>query len=113
MDMNTKTRLLQVGLRVGPGHNDRSLYVTLPRLEPLTNGCSFRTEQTEANGLVYPLGRCWEVFRHQPRGEELRALFARILPGWREVHAPTFSDLVKTPERVKEFYSPKDLGDSN
>lgn len=108
-------KLQKEGVKISRATSPEALYLTLEIpvaiLTPEEKGEDRywvgRTRPVEANGLLYPRQKHWEVFRNVAWRERLVALLRKTAPkGWREYRPPSFSDICKNPENLGGLYGP-------
>ena len=105
---NIIKKLENAGVEVSRATPKAAMYITLPGAK-VVNG---RRAYYEACGLIWPLSKQWETLGTATREGDLVAIFEKCLKGWTRKESPKYSDLVKDPEHITEFFSPVASGKS-
>jgi len=106
MKTNQLKRLTQTirnqGGEVKQSTSPGALYVELPGIR---NEDGSRFLSNSVVGLLWLAQKKWEILGGgSNRDHELVELFSEYLPTWERYKAPSFSDLVRKPSRLGEFY---------
>lgn len=99
-------KLLKAGVEITESSFPSALCIRFPGERKQEGGRIIL--DTSEEGLLWPESSLWEVHRiyNQATGV-LRSILSKAR-GWKESNPPKFSELVKSPEKIKGLYSPAD-----